>query len=76
MSGSIPLSFSILVPLIISKQTNSHYQFKNVVEFDKYSNEPISLKNTNEDFFIRLENERTKLMVVFFRIMDYYCSQL
>jgi hypothetical protein len=77
MSGSIPLSFSILVPLIISKQTNSHYQFKNVIEFDKYNTEePIILNNTNEKFFINLENERTKLIIIFFRIMDHYCSQL
>jgi hypothetical protein len=77
MSGSIPLSFSLLVPLIISKQTNSHYQFKNVIEFDKYNTEePIILNNTNEEFFINLENERTKLIIIFFRIMDNYCSQL
>lgn len=76
MSGSIPLSFSILLPLIISKQTNSHYQFENVIEFDKYSNDNIILKNMNEEFFIHLDNERKKLINVFFRIMDYYCSQL
>lgn len=76
MSGSIPFSFSILVPLIISKQTNSHYQFENVIEFDKYSDEPILLNSMNEDFFINLEIERTKLIHIFFRIMDYYYSQL
>jgi hypothetical protein len=76
MSGSIPFSFSILVPLIISKQTNSHYQFNNVIEFDKYSDEPILLKNMNEDFFVNLEIERKKLINVFFKIMEYYCSQL
>jgi len=74
MSGSVPLSFSILLPLIISKQTNSHYQFKNIIEFDKYSNDNIILKNMNEEFFIHLENERKELINVFFRIMDYYCS--
>ena len=75
MSGAIPLSFSILVPLIISKQTNSHYQFTNVIEFDKYSDENIVLDNKiNGDFFIRLENERMKLISMFFKIMDYYLS--
>ena len=43
MSGCIPLAFSMLIPLIISKQTNSQYQFKNVIEFDKTSREPIRL---------------------------------
>jgi len=43
MSGCIPLAFSMLIPLIISKQTNSQYQFKNVVEFDKTSRDPIRL---------------------------------
>jgi len=43
MSGCIPLAFSMLIPLIISKQTNSQYQFQNVVEFDKTSRDPIRL---------------------------------
>lgn len=34
MSGNIPLSFSTLTPLIISKYNNSFYKFKNVIEFD------------------------------------------
>jgi hypothetical protein len=74
MSGSIPLSFSILVPLIISKQTNSHYQFKNVIEFDKYSYESIILKDMDINFFHSLEIERTMLINKFFIIMNYYLS--
>jgi len=70
MSGLIPLSFSTLLPLIISKQTNSHYQFKNVIEFDKYSMDPIVLTEMNTDFFERLENERRCLINQFFIIMQ------
>jgi len=43
MSGCIPMSFTFLVPLIISKQTNQYYQFQNVIEFDKSSDSPIPL---------------------------------
>lgn len=41
MSGAIPIAFSTLTPLIISKETNSYYQFKNVIEFN--STDPIEL---------------------------------
>jgi glycosyltransferase involved in cell wall biosynthesis len=41
MSGCIPIAFSTLTPLIISKQNNEIYKFKNVVEFDYESNEKI-----------------------------------
>ena len=34
MSGSIPLAFSTLTPLIISKETNSYYKFKNCIEYE------------------------------------------
>jgi hypothetical protein len=43
MSGCIPMAFSFLIPLIISKQTNKYYQFQNVIEFDKYTHSPIPL---------------------------------
>ena len=72
MSGAIPLAFSTLVPLIISKQTNSHYQFKNIIEFDKYGREPIMLGDVGSDFFHKLENERTELIETFFQIMRKY----
>ena len=45
MSGSIPIAFSTLTPLIISKQNNEFYKFKNVIEFDYDSVEPIVLSN-------------------------------
>ena len=44
MSGCIPMSFSLLIPLIISKQTNKYYQFQNVIEFDKQLHSPIPLQ--------------------------------
>jgi hypothetical protein len=76
MSGAIPFSFSLLIPLIISKQSNSHYQFKNVIEFDKYSNDFILLEDLNRNFFVNLENERLELVKMFFSNMDYYCNNL
>ena len=59
MSGSIPISFSTLTPLIISKETNSYYQFKNVVEFVKESDEPIVLHSIDIE---SLERERNELI--------------
>ena len=44
MSGCIPMAFSFLIPLIISKQSNRIYQFKNVIEFDKSTHDPIQLE--------------------------------
>jgi hypothetical protein len=76
MSGSIPFSFSLLTPLIISKQSNSHYNFKNIIEFDKYSDEPILLENLNNNFFINLENERLELIKMHFSNMNYYCNNV
>jgi len=35
MSGSIPLAFSTLTPLLLSKETNAYYQFKNCIEFEE-----------------------------------------
>lgn len=64
MSGSIPLAFSTLTPLIISKQNNEFYKFKNVIEFDYDSVEPIilSLDMINiED----LKKERNELISMF-----------
>ena len=55
MAGVIPLSFCVLVPLIISKQTNAYYKFTNVVEFDKDSADPILLKPIDHSL---LEKER------------------
>jgi len=59
MSGSIPIAFSTLTPLIISKETNSYYQFKNVIEFDKNSENDILLENMDIQ---SLESERDELI--------------
>ena len=59
ISGSVPLAFSTLTPLIISKETNSYYKFKNVIEFDKNSMEPIVLHDINID---DLKKERDELI--------------
>ena len=59
ISGSIPLAFSTLTPLIISKETNSYYKFKNVIEFDKNSMDPIVLNTINID---ELKKERDELI--------------
>jgi hypothetical protein len=45
MSGVIPLSFSLLRTLIINKNTNNYYKFKNVIEFDENNNDDIILTN-------------------------------
>lgn len=59
MSGAIPLAFSTLTPLIISKQTNSYYKFKNVIEFDKNAIDPIVLHDVNMD---NLKKERDEFI--------------
>lgn len=62
MSSSIPLAFSLCIPLIISKQTNEYYKFKNVIEFDKNTSEDILLT----DIFPELiENERNEFIAKF-----------
>ena len=62
MSGAIPLAFSLGIPLIISKQTNEYYKFKNVIEFDKTTNDDIILTDISPEL---IENERNELMCKF-----------
>jgi FkbM family methyltransferase len=59
MSGSIPLSLSSLSPLIIEKETNSYYQFKNVIEFDKNSTDDIVLEDIDTEL---VEQERREML--------------
>lgn len=59
MSGAIPLAFSLCVPLIISKQTNEYYKFKNVIEFDKNSDDTIILTDISPEL---IENERNEMI--------------
>jgi mannosyltransferase OCH1-like enzyme len=69
MSGSIPISFSCLTPLIISKQNNELYKFKNVIEFELNKNDNIELKNIDYDL---LNNEREEMILQFENIVDSY----
>jgi hypothetical protein len=59
MSGAIPLSFNTLTPLIISTDTNMYYNFKNVIEYDKKSSDPIILQQID---IMSLEKERMELL--------------
>ena len=60
MSGSIPLAFSLLVPLIISSQTNQYYKFENVIEFYKIDDADIVLRDID---ILDLETERNFLVL-------------
>jgi glycosyl transferase family 25 len=62
MSEAIPLAFSLGIPLIVSKQTNQYYKFKNVIEFDKTTDEPIIFNEIDPKL---IENERNELMCKF-----------
>ena len=62
MSEAIPLAFSLGIPLIISKQTNEYYKFKNVIEFDKTTDDDIILTDISPEL---IENERKELMCKF-----------
>jgi len=62
MSGAIPLAFSLCIPLIISKQTNQYYKFRNVIEFDKTTDDNIILTDISPEL---IENERNELICKF-----------
>jgi hypothetical protein len=59
MTGCIPMAFSFLIPLIISKQSNRIYQFKNVIEFDKLTYDPIQLEWIEPE---HIANEREQIV--------------
>jgi hypothetical protein len=62
MSGAIPLAFSLCKSLIISKQTNQYYKFKNVIEFDKTTNDDIILTEISPEL---MKNERDEFINIF-----------
>ena len=64
MSGTIPLAFSTLTPLIISKTNNSFYKFKNVIEFDLDSTDKIIVRKEKIDVNL-LAKERDNLEEMF-----------
>lgn len=65
MSGSVPIAFSSLSKLIISKENNKYYNFQSVKEFDYYADDKIILEDTNENTIGLVEQERVKLISMF-----------
>lgn len=65
MSGSVPLAFSTLLRLIISKENNLHYKFTSVKEFELNSEDSIFLEDTNEETLKLIEQERNHLIGMF-----------
>ena len=62
MSGSIPLAFSTLTPLIMGKQNNSIYKFRTAVEVDLNSSDPIILEKPSNDVVSAVALERDELV--------------
>jgi hypothetical protein len=62
MSGSIPLAFSTLTPIIIGRTNNSIYKFKSVVEVDLTSSEPIVLEKPSHEMVSAVALERDQLV--------------
>ena len=60
MSGCIPLSFSTLTPLIISKKNNKLYNFKNVIEFNTDTGDKIIIEKNSISIDL-LESERNEI---------------
>ena len=66
LSGSIPLAFSNLSRLILSKQNNLFYKFQSAIEFDITTNDNICLNSTMDNNIIELISaERTYLINMF-----------
>jgi glycosyltransferase involved in cell wall biosynthesis len=63
MSGSIPLSFSTLTPLIISNDNNALYNFKNIVNFDIDGLDKINITKGLINVEL-LSEERDQLMLM------------
>jgi len=62
MSGSIPLAFSTLTPIIIGQKNNSIYKFKSAVEVDLTSSEPIFLNKISNEMVSAVALERDELV--------------
>jgi len=66
MSGSIPIAFSTLTPLILSKHNNTFYKFKSVIEFDESDNSDIVVYPNNDSNIIqKIYDERCSLIEMF-----------
>jgi len=75
MSGCVPIAFSTLTPLIISKINNKLYNFKNVIEFDIETNEPIILEK-NIINIESLYNERQLLVNMFSTYVNNFINNI
>jgi glycosyl transferase family 25 len=73
MSGAIPIAFSLCIPLIISKQTNQYYKFRNVIEFDKTTNDEIFLNDIDPKL---IEEERNELFNRFNSCVGNYAEEI
>jgi hypothetical protein len=69
MSGSVPLAFSSLTPLIISSHNNGFYKFKNVIEFDIQTSDNIYIEK-NVIHLDKLLEERNELMCALDKNME------
>jgi beta-1,4-mannosyl-glycoprotein beta-1,4-N-acetylglucosaminyltransferase len=72
MSGVVPLAFSTLTPLIISKQNNRFYGFKNVVEFELNADadDRIVLSKRDDNDIAQLKVERDGLIAMYDGAID------
>jgi hypothetical protein len=73
MSGAIPLAFSTLTPLIISKKTNEYYKFRNVIEFDKDNTENIVLRDIDIEL---IDQERSNIIEKNNALLNSYCEKI
>lgn len=69
MSGAIPLAYSCLSKLIISKDNNRLYKFKNCIEFDIDSKEKILLSDANDKKIYDSIAEERKTLVSHFAFL-------
>jgi hypothetical protein len=72
MSGSIPIAFNHLTPLIISSNNNDLYNFKSSINFDINSKYNIYIDKVNENSIKKVFEERNGLISNFQNIMTNY----
>lgn len=73
MSGSVPLSFAYLAPLILSRYNNGYYRFKSAFEFDINAKDSVRIVLNATKVILKLQalsKERSKLVSMFHRYMD------
>jgi hypothetical protein len=75
MSGSIPLAFSSLTRLILSKKNNKLYKFSSALEFTPNSNNDIILDSINDDIMDQIIYERSELIKMFHDNVDKIINQ-